>query len=58
MHRGGSHRAAAVGMKSWGRRTERLIEARERQLTVASLNATEAEQEALCKCLLEWVSKR
>lgn len=29
----------------------------EKKLTVSSLNATEAEQEVLCKCLLVWVSK-
>lgn len=30
----------------------------ERQWPVASLNATWAEEEALCKCVSVWVSKR
>lgn len=54
--RGGRGWWTAAGWhEEWGRRTERL-KREERQLTVASLNATE-EQEALCKGLLVLVSK-
>lgn len=53
-----SSRAAAGWNEERGRRTGRWTERRGGQLTVASLNATEAEQEALCKYLLVWVSKR
>lgn len=44
-------RKGVEGQKDW-------LKTEERQLTVASLSPTEAEQEALCKRLLVWVSKR
>lgn len=43
-------RSGEGGQKDWLKREER-------HLTVASLRATEAEQEALCKSVLVWVSK-
>lgn len=46
-----------AGMKSGEERQEGWLKGEERQLTVSSLNAIEAEQEALCKSLLVWVSK-
>lgn len=54
----GGNGTAGGWYKELGRRTERLTEEKERQLTLESLNAAEAEQEALCKHLLVCVSKR